>query len=215
MPLPIPQIKYRSVIFKITAGSNDKIDFKEGVPELTATLTAGIYSKYGMALEVERALNAAGASTYTVVFNLTGASINKFTIPSDGPGGTGIFSLLWATGTNTATSAKTTLGFNNSDDTGALTYTSDNTAPATVTLTFNEDIRDPRISIEPDNDEQISASGLKQTLHRRLDYVYQFTISFDPRATTANWITFMEDAGLRGGQFDFYPDNAEATFVNM
>lgn len=110
--------------FTIESGVNDKIDFQEtAATPLVATLTAGDYDTDDLIAEIEAQLESAGASDYTVSYD---DDTNKFTIASDGAGGGGIFELLWSSGTNTATSVASTLGFDNSaDDTGALSYTAD------------------------------------------------------------------------------------------
>ncbi|MDB4311895.1 hypothetical protein N9937_00555 [bacterium] len=214
--LPTPKIVYRPVTFTITAGTNDKIDFEEtGSSELTATLTAGTYTKGGMAAELKRALEVAGASTYTIAFALSGSNINKFTVTSDGIGGGGVLNLLWNTGTNTATSAKTTLGFDNTDDTGALTYNSDNQAPATVTITFNNDVRSPQIAPKEDVSKHKTARGKKKVISRHVNWIYSFSLQFIPRTLIDSFYTFYEDCLWRGGQFDFYPKSSAGTFVNF
>lgn len=107
--------------FVIRAGVNDKIDFSESTGvELTVTLPAGAYDGASLALQIQSALNAAGDSTYTLFY-----SSNKFSFFSNGSGGTGIFSLLWATGTNASTSLRFILGFDTIDLTGTLGYSSD------------------------------------------------------------------------------------------
>lgn len=216
MALPIPKIVYRAVAFTIVAGSNDKIDFEEtAAANLAATLTAGTYTIGGMQAEIKRALEAAGASTYTVTYGLSGALINKFTITSDGTGGGGILNLEWNTGPNTATSAKTTLGFSNTDDTGALTYNSDVVCPTAVTLTFDEDLRKPKFGIKRAGAESISGSGVKQVLTQRLDVTYTFKVRFCTRATFDAFVTFMQTCAVYGAQFDFYPKTGTATWVNF
>ena len=75
--------------------SNSKLDFQEGAgSELTATLNVGDYSLTEYATELQRALNDAGALTFTV----TVARATRYvTIAA-----TGAFTLLAATGTNIA-----------------------------------------------------------------------------------------------------------------
>ncbi len=124
--------------FAIKAGVNDKIDFEEtAASELTATLAAGSYTGTTLAAQIKTQLDAAGASTYTVDYGIT--VTNKFTIVSNGAGGGGIFNILWATGTNTATSSDFTLGFNTTDDTGSLTYNSDNVTNFSVVTNVNDE----------------------------------------------------------------------------
>lgn len=50
--------------------SNNTIIFNEGGSNLTATLTVGAYSIYDLITELETQLDAAGANTYTVTYNV-------------------------------------------------------------------------------------------------------------------------------------------------
>lgn len=104
--------------------TNNKIDFEEtAASELTATLTQATYNADTLATEIKTRLEAAGAAGYTVTYSDT---TNKFTIVSDAAGGATL-DLLWNTGTNAANSVGTTIGFLvAADDSGSLTYTSDN-----------------------------------------------------------------------------------------
>ena len=98
---------------------NFRIDFSEGGPALVATLNAGDYSITEFTAEVKRALDAAGALTYSVSVNRTTRLI---TIAA-----TGTFSLLCFTGVNQGTAVWALLGFNTgADKTGAATYLADN-----------------------------------------------------------------------------------------
>lgn len=99
--------------------TNNKIDFKEagGGAELTATIASGTYTPTTLAAAIKTALEDAGAATYTVTYS---TSTGKWTIANDGA----FLSILWLTGTNTATSVGSTLGHDiTADSTGALTYT--------------------------------------------------------------------------------------------
>jgi len=105
--------------------TNNKINFKEGAGELTATITSKLYKDpIQLQEELQIQLNAVATANITVTYsNTTG----KYTIVSDGA----TFQLLWKTGTNgsdgTDTHIGTLIGFSDAaDDTGALTYTSDN-----------------------------------------------------------------------------------------
>jgi hypothetical protein len=118
----------------ITASSNDAIDFNDGGGEENATLTAKTYNNpHDLAREIASQMNALTTDTITVTYsNTTG----KFTIASDG----GTLSLLWNTGTNTATTSGASFGFSvAADDTGATSYVGDNalTYSPTVTPAFD------------------------------------------------------------------------------
>ncbi|RTL05188.1 hypothetical protein EKK58_08550 [Candidatus Dependentiae bacterium] len=100
--------------------SNNKLDFDDG-SEKNVTIAAGFYKDpHDLASAVQTAMDAASSDTITCVYN---DSTGKFTITSDGSS----LDLLWNTGTNTAQTIGTKLGFLvAADDTGSLSYTSDN-----------------------------------------------------------------------------------------
>lgn len=110
----------------ITITSSSKyIDFTTDNGTAAAVLTEKTYrTPKDLADEIATRMDgvAGGSETITCVYNDIGTDKGKFTITATG---TTVFSLLWSSGTNTANSAKTKLGFSNSDDTGATTYKSD------------------------------------------------------------------------------------------
>lgn len=94
----------------------DKIDFDEGLGEITATLTLGVYSLTGLASALAESLNAAGNNEYQVTFN---RDSRTFTISADAN-----FDLLIDTGTNSSSGAYDIFGFTGvADLTGLDTYT--------------------------------------------------------------------------------------------
>lgn len=103
--------------------TNNKINFKEsgGGAELTATISSGTYTPTTLAAAIVAALEVAGAEEYTVTHS---TSTGKWTIATSGA----FLSILWSTGTDTATSIGPTIGFAVSDSTSALTYTGANIA---------------------------------------------------------------------------------------
>jgi len=122
----------------ITAGANDAIDFKEDPigavglsAELSATITAGTYSFASLATEIETQMEAASVASgnsidYTVTYDNTA---KKFTIAG---AGLDEMKILWSTGTNSAASAATTLGYiPNTDSESAATYAAYYAAPET------------------------------------------------------------------------------------
>jgi len=106
---------------EITA-STDTIDFNDGGVKV-ATVASKLYKDpHELAEALQIAMNGV-SSGITVVYNDSGASAGKFTIAK----ASGTLSLLWSTGANTAQTIGTKLGFSvAADDTGFLTYTSDN-----------------------------------------------------------------------------------------
>ena len=103
--------------------TNNKFDFKKasGGALLTATLTAGTYSPSALATHVAAVVTTA-ASGPTITGSYS-AITKKFTFVSDGAAAS-VFQLFFATGTNQLQSAHKTLGYDDEDLTGALTYTS-------------------------------------------------------------------------------------------
>jgi hypothetical protein len=98
----------------ITA-ENNKLNFKEGAgPELTATFNIGSYTLTEFLVEIKRALEDAGALTYTVTVS---RATRIITIAS-----TSAFSLLVTTGTNFAVSVFGLIGFTGADRTAVSTY---------------------------------------------------------------------------------------------
>lgn len=106
--------------FKIVDGSNTLVFRETTGVDLTATITAGEYTS-DILTALKTALDAAGASTYTVTRDST---TKRITIVSNGSGGGGIFQLMLTDADSAAMAA--VLGFStDSDLTGALTYTAD------------------------------------------------------------------------------------------
>jgi hypothetical protein len=106
-------------------GTNNKFDFNIGAAQLTATVASGTYiigTSQATALSLCKAVydaivSAEAVGTYTVTYS---RSTKKFTITRSA----GTFVIMWNSGTNTATSIASALGFSTAaNSTGALTYT--------------------------------------------------------------------------------------------
>jgi len=113
---------WRSAGFFEVTSSNNTIIFRETVAvDLTATITAGFYSSLtAFSAAVKTALEAVGASTYTVTND--GTTNFKFTIASDGAGGGGVLELRFADASNTSEGL---LGFDSTNLSGSLSYNGD------------------------------------------------------------------------------------------
>jgi hypothetical protein len=131
----------------ITIGATDiKLDFDDGSARV-ATIAAKIYrDPFELATALQDAMNAAGSSdTFTVTFLgddavHAGANAGKFVIASSGAS----FSLKWNTGANAANSIGDQIGYSlASDDTSALTYTSDTALSYAAPYTPSLDSSDP------------------------------------------------------------------------
>lgn len=124
--------------------SNEVIDFDIGGGALAASVAVKIYrSPHELASALQTAMVAAGGTGVTVVYNDNGANAGKFTIAK----ASGTLSLLWNTGTNTASTIGTKLGFSvAADDTAALTYTSDTVQSWAAGYTVSFDSVDPLVA---------------------------------------------------------------------
>jgi hypothetical protein len=105
----------------VVDATNNKIDFKEGVPELTGTVATGSYTGATLATAIAAAMNGAAgkALTYTCTYS---SSTNKFTI-----GAGANFTICWNTGTHKATDISTMCGYSDvaDDNGGNLSFVSD------------------------------------------------------------------------------------------
>lgn len=115
-------VKYYFNPIKITS-SNKYIDIEDNNTDVVAAiLTEKVYrTPVELADEIAYQASLVTGETISCEYISTGTDKGKFQITN----AAGTFKLLWNTGANTANSAKTTIGFANTDDTGAATYKSD------------------------------------------------------------------------------------------
>lgn len=129
----------------VEIGADDiYLDFLDNATTRAAVIEAKIYKDpTDLAAAIQSAMNGLGsANTFTCVFNTSGANKGKYTITSNGT----TLSLLWNTGTNTANTVGDAIGFSvAADDTGALTYTSDNAASWVSPQTPSIDAGEPLV----------------------------------------------------------------------
>jgi len=127
----------------VEIGATDtKLDFLDNVTTRVATITAKMYrDPVELADALASSMNSLGsANTFTVTYSST---TGKYTIASNGT----TLSLLWNTGANAANTVGDKIGFlTASDDTGALTYTSDNAATITAPHTPAFDNSNPLVA---------------------------------------------------------------------
>jgi len=126
---------------RVTTGVNDKLDFTDDGGIIVATLSEKVYkTPIELASEIQTKMQAAAdASGGDNIFCIYDSATGKFTISTT----TGtLLSLLWDTGGNTATSIRDEIGYDNTDDTGALTYTSDSAVSLDPTQTASFDTED-------------------------------------------------------------------------
>lgn len=121
--------------------TNDSLDFDDAGGEENASITQQTYKHpHELAQAIEDAMNALTADNITVTYSdVTG----KYTIASDGA----TLSLLWNTGTNTATTIGSLLGFSvAADDTGATSYEGDNAITLAAPFTPSLDSESPLVA---------------------------------------------------------------------
>lgn len=111
--------------FNVTA-STVALDFADGGPEINANLTVGIYTASQLAAHVQAVLIAAsGNANFRCSFDY---ATGKFTIYKTSGGN---FELLWYTGYyagfGSTTSSRVLLGYDQTNLSGAITYTAQNT----------------------------------------------------------------------------------------
>lgn len=164
--------------------STDTLDFDDGSARV-ATVPAGWYKDpVSLAAALETAMNAAGSSdTFTVTYSHT---TGRFTIASDGAS----FELNWSTGPNTAQTIGAKLGFSvAADDTGALSYTSDNAQVLAAPHTPTYDDADP-----------LSAKNHEVMLGDATDYVCfdASSISWEISTPKTNINSICSASGVKG-----------------
>lgn len=115
----IAGINYKFDPIEITA-TTKYIDFNDGGVKVATVAEKTYKDPYELASAIQTAMDGASTDTITCSYD---DSTRKFTITTNGV----TLSILWNTGTNTANSIATKIGFTTaSDSTAALTYTSPN-----------------------------------------------------------------------------------------
>ncbi len=121
-PAVTEHMNYGSLL--VTTGTNDAIDFTEnGGSQLSATLAAGTYPLGASSAEsgtlcaaIKTAMQAVGALTYTVTWNATS---DELTITAS----SGVFVILFISGTHTGNNASPVMGFSGNDTPSAISAT--------------------------------------------------------------------------------------------
>ena len=135
--------KYFFDPIEITSSSK-YLDFLDDATTRVVVATEQVYkTPHELASDLQTKMNALGSSnTFTVSYNNSGASAGKFTITSSGT----TLTLKWNTGTQTANSIASKLGFSTaSDSSAALTYTSATVQSWAAGYTVSFDAADPLV----------------------------------------------------------------------
>ena len=136
--------KYFFDLIEITS-STEVIDFLDDATTRAASVTVKAYkTPHELASALASAMNALGSSnTFSVSYNDNGANAGKFTIASSGT----TLTLKWNTGTNTASSIASKIGFSTAaDSSAALTYTSATVQSWVAPYTVSFDAADPLVA---------------------------------------------------------------------
>ncbi len=108
-----------NITFTIESGVNDKLDFDEGSGDITATISAGVYTGAELAAEIDLKMDAVAAGSFTVTYSI---STGKFTIADDA----GTTLLPWRNGPSNATTIGPIIGFDVfADDVSLASHVSD------------------------------------------------------------------------------------------
>jgi len=135
------------------------LDFTDDQGTVAAIITADMYKDpIELADAIATAMNALTSETMTCVYS---SDTGKYTIATTT---STLFSLLWNTGTNTANTVGDKLGFTvASDDTGAITYTSDSAISFDSPQTPSFDDADPLAA--KDNEVMIGSASDNVCFH--------------------------------------------------
>lgn len=200
--------------FQITS-ANSSLDFKNssGGSTLLATLNTGFYSLQDLMAEVVRAMNAADpANNYSYLIDRTFSSgtQNRVTISTNGA----YLDLLFGTGPRLATSIASTIGFTNTDQTGATSYQSTSSAgtillPSYVGYTYIP----PTMMQKMIGSKNVAASGLVETIYFATHQFFQVEFKYEPQAKVlTEWASFMQWAA-KGRPIEFTADTTSANTV--
>jgi hypothetical protein len=179
--------------FQVTE-NNSSVDFigTSGGPELHATLTLGFYSLSGLATEIKRQMQIADpAHTYTITVDRTiaGGTQNRVSIATSGA----FLSLLFASGSRTASTVATLIGFAVVDRTGSTSYTG--TASAGTVLVTNMagyNYSPPEANKKNFGALNVSASGVKEAIVFATQSFWQVQFRYIPELTmTTEWTPLM------------------------
>jgi hypothetical protein len=200
--------------------NNNKINFKEGVPELTATITNGSYSLTDLLVAIKTALDAAGALTYTVSVD---RDTRKITIAS-----TSTFSLLTNTGSQVGLSPWSLLGFSQtSDHTGASTYTGESSSGSVYYPQFvlqgyedpenNQEAVDPSVNQSSNGKTEAISFGLKKFVTFDIKWINEYPQDGKLIKTDSNALDNLRNfllALVDKQPVEFMPDEDDrATFI--
>lgn len=173
---------------------NRSIDFKSssGGSQLNATLTLGFYSLTGLMAEVKRAMEEADpGNTYTITADRTisGGTANRVTIATSGS----FLSLLFSSGTRSASTAALLLGFAITDRTGATSYTGTSSAGTVITSTLvGYNYLSTDFNRKVFGSLNVSATGEKEAIVFQVQQFFQMQFKYEPGSyVSSSWMPLM------------------------
>ena len=194
---------------------NSSIDFKasSGGPVLQATVPIGYYSLGDLMNAIVSAMAAVDTvNTYTVTANRTysGGTQNRVTISTSGA----YLSLLFASGSRSASTIAPLIGFAVADQTGATTYTGTSSAGTTLQPVWwgknYLDVNSLRTNFGSLN---ISANGTKEAITYQIQQFIEVQFDYEPYSAVVNaWQPFLTWAIQQQG-FEFTPDITQPNTV--
>ena len=187
---------------------NSSLDFKASStgPVLQATIPIGFYSLTDLINAVVSAMAAVDATnTYTCTANraVSGGTQNRVTISTSGS----FLSLLFSSGSRSASTIAPLLGFAVADQTGATTYTGTATAgTALQPAWWGKSYLDPYSLRTNFGSLNISANGTKEAITYQIQQFYEVQFDYEPYSAVVNsWQPFLTWA-IQQQAFEFTPD---------
>lgn len=193
--------------FEVTE-NNSSIDFKiaPGGSELRATLTLGFYSLSALLTEIERALTAIDVTnTYTasVNRNINGGKENRVTLATSGT----FLSLLFATGSRAASTIAPLIGFPQTDQTGATTYTGTTSAgTALIPELVGYSYSDPTFDQKVFGSVNVSTSGKKEAIVWQIQMFVEVQFKYEPEAKVMTEWSDLFNWAIQQRLFEFTKD---------
>jgi len=201
---------------QVTA-SNSSLDFKASSlgPTLQATIPIGFYSLGDLMTAIVLAMAAVDTSNiYTCTANRTisGGTQNRVTIATNGA----FLSLLFASGSRSASTIAPLIGFPVVDQTGATTYTGTSSAGTTLQpVWWGKNYRDTNMLRTNFGSLNISANGTKEAITYQIQEFFQVQFDYEPFAAVASsWQPFLTWA-IQQQPLEFTPEITDPnTFYN-
>lgn len=199
---------------------NSSLDFKTsmGGPERQATLETGFYSVTSLLIEIVRAMRAVDTSEDFIASanrSVAGGTQIRITISTSGS----YLSFLFASGTRSASTCASLLGFTATDKTGSTSYTSGSTIGTALTPNLAGYNYNGPIGSNGDRSRKVfgnvnvSANGTKEAIVFQIQKFIEVQYKFIPEEDIPDWVGFLTWA-IQQRPFDFTPEISNPTVYN-